>query len=284
VAAVLIANEECSHIRGIGVDQLAATGELSFIQPGMPLYWLDVANIGPVLGSGGMLTWSLKAKGKLFHSGFPTQGINAIHVAMETMRYIEQRFYADFPKPAACNLYKYSHGSSLKPTQIEVPPGSISQVPGECEIRGDIRVVPFDDITKIQRAVETYVSDFRATLKEVGDAYPGPAGFSLADQQADLIFSWSGALSEGVAVNMESLGFKAILKATEEVRGEAFPYSLTGTLPLIKDLQRQGHDVQLIGYGRMEGYHALNEFGYLSEFAAGASIVVRTIDYLNCQK
>jgi acetylornithine deacetylase len=37
----------------------------------------------------------------------------------------------------------------------------------------------------------------------------------------------------GVACNLESRGFKALCKATEEIE----PYSITGSLPLIRELQ-----------------------------------------------
>ena len=41
----------------------------------------------------------------------------------------------------------------------------------------------------------------------------------------------------GVACNLESRGFKALCKATEEIVGHVEPYSITGSLPLIRELQ-----------------------------------------------
>lgn len=46
-----------------------------------------------------------------------------------------------------------------------------------------------------------------------------------------------GDVMSGVACNLESCGFKALCKATEEVVGSVQPYSITGSLPLIRDLQ-----------------------------------------------
>lgn len=43
--------------------------------------------------------------------------------------------------------------------------------------------------------------------------------------------------SAGVACDLESRGFHVLCKATEEVVGHVKPYSITGTLPLIRELQ-----------------------------------------------
>lgn len=43
--------------------------------------------------------------------------------------------------------------------------------------------------------------------------------------------------SSGVACDLESRGFHVLCKATEEVVGHVKPYSITGTLPLIRELQ-----------------------------------------------
>jgi hypothetical protein len=41
----------------------------------------------------------------------------------------------------------------------------------------------------------------------------------------------------GVACNLESQGFKALCEATKEIVGHVEPYSITGSLPLIRELQ-----------------------------------------------
>ena len=46
---------------------------------------------------------------------------------------------------------------------------------------------------------------------------------------------------------------------------------------LIRDLQDAGFDVQITGFGRMDAYHANNEFAYISDYKAGARIVAHTI-------
>lgn len=47
--------------------------------------------------------------------------------------------------------------------------------------------------------------------------------------------------SSGVACNLESRGFKVLCKATEDAVGHVKPYSITGTLPLIRELQVSIH-------------------------------------------
>jgi hypothetical protein len=51
-------------------------------------------------------------------------------------------------------------------------------------------------------------------------------------------------------------------------------------LPIIADLKDSGFDVQVCGFGRMEAYHALNEFGLLSEFEKGAKIILQCMQTL----
>ena len=41
----------------------------------------------------------------------------------------------------------------------------------------------------------------------------------------------------GIACDINSAGYKALYNATYEVIGEVKPYSLTGSLPLVHDLQ-----------------------------------------------
>jgi hypothetical protein len=60
-----------------------------------------------------------------------------------------------------------------------------------------------------------------------------------------------------------------------QVLGECKPFSLTGSLPLVKELQTEGYDLQIIGYGLMKCYHARNETGLLSDFTHGFQVLLR---------
>ena len=53
---------------------------------------------------------------------------------------------------------------------------------------------------------------------------------------------------QGIACNLDSDAFKKLEEATQEVMGECKPYSITGSLPLVGDLQQAGFDVQ-VGHG-----------------------------------
>ena len=51
--------------------------------------------------------------------------------------------------------------------------------------------------------------------------------------------------TQGIACDLDSPAFKKLDEATKEVLGESKPYSITGSLPLVKDLQDAGFDVQV---------------------------------------
>jgi acetylornithine deacetylase len=90
IVVVFIANEENGSFRGIGVDQLAVEGHMEQLKNG-PLFWIDAADSQPCIGTAGAIQWTLKAKGKLFHSGLPHKGMNSIEFAMDSINYIQSK-------------------------------------------------------------------------------------------------------------------------------------------------------------------------------------------------
>lgn len=82
----------------------------------------------------------------------------------------------------------------------------------------------------------------------------------LEGRKGTLKFSWLGEKHKGIACNLESKGHHALLNATRKVFPEAQPYSLTGSLPLVGDLQKRGFDIQITGFGRMDGIAITCEF------------------------
>ena len=50
-----------------------------------------------------------------------------------------------------------------------------------------------------------------------------------------------GELISGIACDFGSRGYEVLYNATKEVIGEVNPYSITGSLPLVKDLQVPTH-------------------------------------------
>ena len=89
-------------------------------------------------------------------------------------------------------------------------------------------------------------------LVESAELARGPhSKYTLPDQNAKarLEFKWVTNPENGVACKLDSKGYAAIIKATERVLGSASPYSIGGSLPLIRELQDSGFDVQISGYG-----------------------------------
>lgn len=280
VVGVLIANEEQSQIMGVGIDMLASHGELDFLKNG-PLLWIDSADFGPTLATGGCIQWNLTAKGKKFHSGFPHRAVNPITMAQQAITYIQKRFYEDFPMTEKDKEYLFQVGSSLKPTQIKCPPGSVNQIPLSCTIEGDARLTPFTDAFKVMAAVEGYVAEINADPNGKLEAW-GYEKYTVEDEKVigQLNFKWMLEGDKpllGVFVDKTSPGYKALYGATEAVRGKANPFSLTGSLPIIADLKEQGFDVQVTGFGNMATYHALNEYGRLNDFSDGFKILSKVI-------
>ena len=110
----------------------------------------------------------------------------------------------------------------------------------------------------------------------------GPASkYEIPDCKGKLELTWGPGGMEGIACSLDSEGHKAIVAATEAVLGEAKPYSICGSLPLVRDLQRAGFDVQMTGFGRMDAYHADNEYSKLSDFKKGFDILVNFIGQLD---
>ncbi len=52
---------------------------------------------------------------------------------------------------------------------------------------------------------------------------------------------------------------------------------IQGTLPLVADLRAAGYDIQTIGYGVEDAYHADDEFARLSDFKEGFAVLTGII-------
>ncbi|CAI7795877.1 unnamed protein product [Closterium sp. NIES-53] len=305
VVAVLIANEENATVKDIGVDGLVKAGLLDHLRNG-PLFWVDTADKQPCIGTGGMLAWKLKAFGKLFHSGLPHKAINPIELAMTALAEMQTRFYRDFPPHAMEKTYGFATPSTMKPTQwscethLPAPNSLLAlpflpwafvwstraptlQLPIPCSLAPyDIRITPFYDVDEVAAKLREYVADINANLNTLSG--PGPCSkFVLPEEnlQGRLELEIAEAPMKGVACNLDSPGYHALVTATKEVMGECKPYSITGSLPLIRDLQEAGFDVQTMGYGVMATYHARNEYALLSDFKLGYRVLTNLIHNLS---
>jgi acetylornithine deacetylase len=249
--AVFIANEENSSALGVGVDALLAAGLLERLKAG-PVLWVDVADKKPCIGTGGIAAWTLRAHGKLFHSGLPQHGINAIELASAAVAELQRRFYKRWPAHAEEARYGFACASSMKPTQVTYPGGSINQIPGDCSMSGDIRLTPFYELAEVIKSVEDDVADINEHIEDLATLGPD-SRFVLPDEglRGRLALSWGAGTSRGLACDLASPGYAAMRDAFVAVTGECEPMAITGTLPCIRDLQDAGFDVQTLGFGLM---------------------------------
>lgn len=53
---------------------------------------------------------------------------------------------------------------------------------------------------------------------------------------------------------------QALVQSCRETYSVVKPFSVNGSLPLVKMMQKQGFDIQLCGFGVMSVYHGVNEY------------------------
>ena len=279
LTCVFIASEEANG-PGIGVDGLVANGKMDHCKAG-PVIWVDCADSQPCIGTAGAITWSLKAKGHRFHSGLPHKGINAIEMGMAAIERVQNKFYETFPACQQEKDYKFITSSTMKPTQISCAPGGLNQIPPEATISGDIRLTPFYPVADVKACIEAEVAAINADI----DSLPTKGDyskFSIADgsggvRKGSLELEWGEHLLTGIACDLSSPALTTLCEVIKDVKGVAEPYSLTGSLPLVAEMQGNGFDIQLIGFGLMSTYHADDEYCSLKDMKDAAKIVARTI-------
>ena len=278
---VLIANEEERSISGIGLEYVAEMGALEPLKQG-PLYWLDSADFGPTLGTGGIVTWELLVKGVAGHSGMPQNCVNALALGMSVVQSLDAWFTRTLPAHPDEAKWQFSVPSSCKATLIECGNNKITKIPGSVRILGDMRITPFYDVAQTLVEACAFVADLDRRIR-AGEQLAGFPRTRTEDGQVGSVELRSeGKLSEGIACQLDSPGLLALNRALAEVRGEQLlhPYSMTGSLPLVRDLQKRGFDVQITGFGESRSYHAPNEKAQLSDFEAGLRILGKVLEYL----
>jgi acetylornithine deacetylase len=277
---VFIANEENGTFAGIGVDGLAKEGYLDDFKSG-PLFWIDAADSQPCQGTAGVMQWSFECSGKLFHSGLPHKGINSIEFAMDVCAHLQSRFYKDFPRHPQEDVYEFITASTMKPTQVSCIAGSLNQICPGCTVQGDIRLTPFYDIQVCKAAIEGYVAEINANPNVVlNPSHGNYSKYEIPDQKGVVALTWVTPGENGVACDMNSPGFNALCAATKHVLGEVKPYAINGSLPLIRELQEKGFDVQISGYGSSAHYHANNECVSLAAMKSASKIFSKLISNL----
>jgi acetylornithine deacetylase len=166
VVVLFICNEENSSIEGIGVDEVVKRGEIEHLKKG-PVFWVDSADEHPCIGTGGVTTWKLTFHGKIGHSGLPHNAINPIIGSYEALTYIMNKFHAAFPAHPDEKRYGYPIPSTMKPTQVLYPEGSLNQIPGVSTISGDIRLTPFYKFADVKKVVDAAVAELNANISQL---------------------------------------------------------------------------------------------------------------------
>lgn len=285
VIAVIIVDEEVGDDPTIGVEALQAHGELDRLKNG-PVFWLDAADKQPNIGSGGVIQWRLTAYGKLGHSGFPNKVVNAIELASDALAEIQRRFYCDFPRHEREKEYGFPCPSSLKPTNVITHDGTLTQIRSWCTFEGDVRLIPFYRIADVQTKVESYIKDLNdskfASLHGTSFHARGPhVRYDIDDSKPHIKWEWLAEGADGLACDLSSPGFKLLAEATTKYVGKLAPSADTGSLPLVGQLQAAGYDIQYVGYGLEDYYHADNEQALVSDFEQGFKCLAYIVAHLH---
>jgi acetylornithine deacetylase len=284
VVAVFIAAEENQSILGVGVDKLVAEGHVEECKTG-PVLWVDASDSQPCMGTAGALPWHLTCHGKRFHSGLPQRSINPIEFGMEVLSELQRKFYAKYPRHPDSLPYKYQTSSTMKPTQVKCPPGGLNQIPPSVTFSGDIRLTPFYDAAEVMASIDGWIAEINAAVESGTSALPLHGDFSkyaLAEEwkgkaqrcaRAEIEFVNREDPLIGVACNLSSPGFDALVSAIRTVRGEVVPYSICGSLPLVAEMKDAGFDIQITGFGLLSTYHCDDEYCLLSDMEDALKIL-----------
>jgi acetylornithine deacetylase len=287
IVCLLIAGEEGGE-NGVGVDMVVNAGKIDDLKNG-PVYWIDSADSQPCVGTAGSLQWNLKATGRLFHSGLPHKGINSLELVNEACSELQKRFYETFPEHPDEKPYNFSTPSTMKPTQIECAKGAINQLPPWTTISGDIRLTPFYDAGVVFETMENWVKELNENIETLPTRGPCSKytleGDDIDIKRGKLELTWSGTLEdirhmEGIACNLQSPGLAALTEAITTVKGKGEPYAICGSLPLVREMQAAGFDLQISGFGLSSVYHADNEYCKLSDMVDAFQIFLWIISVL----
>ena len=161
----------------------------------------------------------------------------------------------------------------MKPTQIKNAAGSLNQLPPWTEISGDVRLTPFYGPNDCKQFLIDAIADMNTNITKLPTRGPcSKYDIEGARGLLEITVDSNGVLG-GIACTLDSPGHKALCKATAHVLGSCVPYAIGGSLPLVRDMQKAGFDVQLTGYGLMKTYHADNEYALLSDMDKGFRIL-----------
>ncbi len=278
---VLIANEEEAPVPECGLDYVVDQGAIDDLKDG-PIYWLDSADFGPTVGTGGVAMWRLSVQGVTGHSGMTHNCVNALEIAMAAGLKLRAWFDEKYPPHAREAEYGFLTSSTLKSTVVDAPNNKITKIPGDVALEGDIRLTPFYEISEALDGAAAFIAELDARIERRDMPADFPRTHTAGGERARLTFQAKGRFMEGIACHLDSPGLAALKRAMATVRGQdaVQQFSMTGSLPLVRDLQRRGFDVQITGFGRSTYYHAPNEQAELQHFREGFAILTELLGEL----
>lgn len=277
LGVVLIADEEYGVDHSIGIHHLMQDGELDEFKNG-PLLWLDSSDTEIAMGSATGMAWKLVTHGAKGHSGMPHNCINPLLFGPAAMAGLLTVFKQNFPKHDLESVYNYPCCSSMKPTQAEATEGPINGIPQVFTLNGDVRLTPFYEASDVMRVLDAYIqsiNDDPTSLPQYNECFP----YALPDgTRVKFEFTWTKAPYAGILCDMNSIGFKMLRDSITRITGkEAVIVSSTGSLPLVGELQKNGFDIIITGFGIGKTYHAIDEYCLLSDVANGFDILLDVI-------
>jgi acetylornithine deacetylase len=280
LVVVFIADEEVGKDKNIGVLHLEEDGHLDCIKNG-PVFWLDASDVNPVIASGTGMAWVLKVTGKKAHSGYPHLGINPIPIAMEASKAIVTKFNELCPRTQQDTDYNFRCSSNMKPTMWEMASGSSpNQYADWVSITGDVRMTPFYDAYYIKDEMLKFTKELNVhNLPKWHECMDTVCGEGDQRVEAIIDFQWVFGPYCGIACDTSSKGYELITAATSKHHGSCKGSSGLGAIPLVKEMQDSGIDVQIIGYGATEAYHSNNEYCTLSGMEKGFNILKTLFEF-----
>lgn len=279
---VFIADEEYGKDPTVGALQLEKDGHLNKIKGG-PVFWLDSSDVEPVLACGTAMAWSLTVHGKKAHSGFLHNGINPIPIAMEAVKKLVQKFNELCPRVATDDEYGFTSHSNFKPTMWDMAKGSsANQFADWVKIIGDVRMTPLYDPFQLKVNMLEFAESMNIhELEKWHEHFGTTCGEGEEQVSAMLEFKWEFGPYCGIACDLTSRGYSLLKQATIDHHGGCKGCSDLGSLPLVKELQDSGIDIQIVGYGVGKVYHGNDEYCTLSGMKKGFSILKSILDYAN---
>ena len=230
--------------RRLRLDYVAEQGHPELLEgrAGL-LYWLDSADFGPTVGTGGMAAWELQVKGVMGHSGMTQNCVNAVEPRHGNGPWHGQVVQHRLPASRRRSAMATFVSSTLKSneTMITGTATRSRRSPGRATNGGH----PPDPLLRSRRSRARGRGVWRGSS---GVSRPGaPTAFRVKTVKGERghVSSTRRGGPRGHRLRSGSPGLEkpgAGHSLTARGPGGLARHSMTGSLPLVRDLQRRGFD------------------------------------------